>query len=107
MPKVNIMLNQHSKYYKIFENDVQGVDKKIMLAALKEMEIQTNLIVFSGSTLVNIKESVKVSTQQVRNAISRLAKLNLLEKTLTIKNGYVVNPSFAWKGDETTIWRFH
>lgn len=101
------MINQNSKYYRLFELDVQGADKKVMLAILKYMGIDTNIINLVGDDLISICKEANVSKQQVRNATSRLVKLHLLESTKTLRGEYVVNPSFAWKGNEGRVWRFY
>jgi len=107
LPRILITMNHNSTYYKVFELKVTGADKKVMLAILKLMEIDMNTISLLGDTLEAICAEAKVSKQQVRNATSRLAKLHLLEPTKTIRGEYVINPSFAWKGNEARTWKFY
>ena len=107
MPRINVMINQHSKYYQVLQNEITGVDKKVFLAIVKHMEIDTNLITLLGATLSIIIDELAVSKQQVRNATSNLAVLHLLEPTRTLRGEYIVNPSLAWKGNEDKVWKFY
>ncbi len=107
MPRINVMLNQHSKYYTVLQNEITGADKKIFLAIVKHMGIDTNLITLLGDTLAILMSELSVSKQQIRNATSNLAALHLLEPTRTLRGEYIVNPSLAWKGDEEKVWKYY
>lgn len=100
-------LKIHGELYEVFEGSISGTGKKVMLAILKRMTRDMNHIIIGGDTLDDICESLGLSTAQVRNKITELKRYALIEPTMTLRAEYLVNPTFAIKGNEDAVWRFY
>ena len=99
-------LKVESSLYEVFENNVSGTGKKVMLSILKLMERDMNQIIIGGKTLTTIMETTGLSEQQVRNKVTELKKHRLIEPTGELRAEYIVSPTFAVKGDENSVWDF-
>jgi len=95
-----------TKMYNIFEQEVSGTGKKLMLALLKLMDNDTNLIQINGVTLDTLLKTTGLSESQVRNKTSELKKYYLIESTGT-RSEYIINPMFAVKGNASSVWRMY
>ena len=100
----NVTLLVNSKAYTEFEKSTIGADKKVMLSILKYMIADFNIININGSTLKSISNETSMSESHIRNSISRLKKLYLIEPTRDFRGEYIVNPTFAFKGSESKVW---
>lgn len=95
----------NNKLYNVFMMETTGSAKKLMLEILIEMDPNTNFITISGTTLHNLMDKTGMSESMVRKIVSELKSLYLIEPTKEVKAEYVVNPSFAIKGDIGSVWR--
>jgi len=100
---VELMIN--NKLYNVFMMETTGSAKKLMLEILIEMDPNTNFITIGGTTLHNLMDKTGMSESMVRKVVSELKSLYLIEPTKKIKAEYVINPSFAIKGDTGSVWR--
>ena len=93
--------------YKAFEEKTTGSEKKVMLAILKLMAKDLNVITIGGKTLLEIMDETGMSESHIRNSVSKLKSLFLIEPTGVLRGEYIVNPTFAIKGDIRKVWRFY
>lgn len=77
--------------------------KTVLDSILKYISNGTNIIHIGGDTLVSMCKFTGYQEQTIRKAIVRLNDSCILEKT-TIRGEYIVNPLFAYKGDESRVW---
>ena len=81
-------------------------DKTILDSILSLMGTNTNQIVVLGDTLEAISELSGYSTSTIKSSVSRLSKDKLILPTYQLTAEYIINPSFAYKGNEDAIWEF-
>ena len=105
MKNVNVQLKQNSKMYSEYMNDIGGKDKAVLDSMLRHMQFNMNTITMNGDTLRNVISDTKLSVQQIRNAVSRLKKTSLIEASGLLRAEYIVNPAFAFKGNENMAWK--
>ena len=103
---MSINLKTNGKLWKVFENKTSGTGKTVMLAIFRYMESDTNLITINGNTIIAIKNDTGMSESQIRNKVSELKKLHLIEAT-TIRGEYIVNPTLAIKGSSGKVWEMY
>jgi DNA-binding transcriptional regulator GbsR (MarR family) len=75
--------------------ELNGTDLKVFMFLLSELDFENYIRV----TQKRITEHTKIKQQHVSTALTKLTKLNIIEKiTLDDLKGYRLNPSYAWKG---------
>lgn len=77
--------------------------KTVLDSILKYISNGTNIIHIGGDTLIAMCKFTGYQEQTIRKAIVRLNDSSILEKT-TIRGEYMVNPLFAYKGEESRVW---
>jgi len=100
---MNTNLNINGTMWRRFELDTTGTGKIVMMALLRHMEKDTNIVAPSGDTLKRLSKETELSDSQIRNKLTELKKLCLIESTGT-RAEYIVNPLLATKGNEGSIW---
>ena len=85
--------------------EVGQTGKNVMLAILKYMDNDTNLIQIGGDTLKLLVGHTGYSSQVIRNHLRCLYPM--LERTVSIRGEYIVNPIFAYKGYECEVWEVY
>lgn len=98
---VELLVNG-SMYVDCYMN-LDGTAKHVINAILKYMGDDSNLIQIGGDTLNAIIELTEYNEGTIRKAMVRLNKFGLAEKT-NLRGEYIVNPSFAVKGNEKLVW---
>lgn len=83
--------------------DIDNTAKTVLDGILKYMTSGTNLIHIGGEQLQSIISFTGYTEGTVRKAVVRLNASNIVEKT-TIRGEYIVNPLFAYKGDNDRVW---
>jgi len=99
-------LKTDNKLWKVFENNTSGTGKTIMLAIFRYMESDTNLIAIVGNMLDTLRKDTGMSESQIRNKVSELKKLHLIEPT-SLRGEYIVNPTLAIKGKSGKVWEMY
>lgn len=102
-----VELFHNSDAYELLENHTSGTAKKVMLSVIKHMEKDFNQIIVNGPTLDSMLKDTGLSESQIRNGVSQLKQLQLLEPTRQIRAEYIVNPTLAIKGDAKSVWNFY
>ena len=75
--------------------ELNGTDLKVFMFMLSELDFENYIRV----TQKRITEHTKIRQQHVSTALTKLTKLNIIEKvTLDNLKAYRLNPSYAWKG---------
>jgi len=75
--------------------ELNGTDLKVFMFLLSELDFENYIRV----TQKRIVEHTKIKQQHVSTALTKLTKLNIIEKvTLDNLKAYRLNPSYAWKG---------
>lgn len=93
--------------YKLLEDQTTGTGKKVLLSVLKHMESDLNTIIIGGDTLKSMINDTMLSESQIRNGISELRKLGLIEPTRQLRAEYIVDPTLAIKGNPNIVWKFY
>ena len=92
--------------YKSFNMNTTGSEKKVMMSILDHMERDMNHIIINGDTLDSMMKYTDMSKQQVRDAVSTLKRLHVIEP-LELRAEYIVNPTFAIRGSYKKVWEFY
>jgi len=107
-PSANIQeavtLHIHSKLYKDVFSNLGNTSKRVMLVILSYMENDLNTIQVGGEVLDAMSKHTGYGAQTIRNQLAKLYPL--LEKT-NLRGEYIVNPLFAVKGNEESVWKFY
>ena len=75
--------------------ELNGTDLKVFMFLLSQLDFENYISV----TQKRIVEHTKIKQQNVSSALTKLTKLNIIEKIpLDDLKGYRLNPSYAWKG---------
>jgi predicted transcriptional regulator len=75
--------------------ELNGTDLKVFMFLLSELDFENYIRV----TQKRITEHTKIKQQNVSTSLTKLTKLNIIEKvTLDNLKAYRLNPSYAWKG---------
>ena len=101
----DVVLYIDNSAYRVFESDTSGTGKKVMLSIFKHMDKDTNLVCINGNTLDSIISDTGLSSQQVRDKVSELKKLELITPTGSMRAEYIVDPCLATKGSYEKVWR--
>ena len=104
---MNVVMKTDTKLYSVLQNDINGSDKKLMLSLIKYMTKDMNTITINGDTLSSIIKDTGMSESHIRNALSNLSRLELVEPTRLLRSEYIVNPVLCYKGNEDTTWRYY
>ena len=99
------IFEEHDIYRSFVEHTI-GAEKKVMMGILKYMEPDMNHVIINGETLVNIMNTTGLCKQQIRNCVTNLKKLHIIEP-LRLRAEYIVNPLFAVKGNYDEVWKFY
>lgn len=102
-----VTMNTGSNLYHVLQNDVTGSDKKLMMSLLKHMTTNMNTITVNGATLTSILIDTGMSESHVRNSLSKLTKMNLIESSKLLRSEYIINPSLCYKGSEYEAWKMY
>ena len=102
--KKNVELKINGTIYKKYFIKVGQTSKNVMLGILKYMDDDMNTISVSGDTLKSLVEHTGYNEQVIRNHLRTLYPM--LEKT-NVRTEYIVNPTFATKGNEDKIWEIY
>ena len=100
-----VVIMTDGSQYNVFEKSASGTAKKVMLGMMKYMGIDSNLIIMKNKTIDLISKDSGLSQDQIRNGITELKKLQLIEPTRLLTAEYIIDPTFAFKGDKTKVWR--
>lgn len=90
----------------IYCNEYIGLgktDKCVIAAVLMLIENDMNTIFIGGDTLDELSSITGYNAQTIRDSVVRLSRLFLLERT-SVRGEYIVNPLFAVKGNEKSVW---
>ena len=79
-------------------------EKNILLSLIRLMDDDMNTVQVGGDTLEEVCRETGYGKQVVRNKLGSLYPL--LEKT-GLRGEYIVNPLFAIKGNETSVWKVY
>ena len=75
--------------------ELNGTDLKVFMFLLSQLDFENYIRV----TQKRITEHTKIKQPNVSSALTKLTKLNIIEKvTLDNLKAYRLNPSYAWKG---------
>ena len=102
-----VTMNTESKLYHVLQNQVTGSDKKLMMSLLKHMTTDMNILTVNGDTLTSIMKDTGMSESHVRNSLSKLSKLGLIESSRLLRSEYIINPSLGYKGNEYEVWKMY
>jgi hypothetical protein len=103
----DVTMRPDTSLYAILQNNTQGNDKKLMLSMIKHMSKNMNTIVINGSTLDDIMSDTSMSESSIRNSLSSLSELGLVEKTRLLRAEYIINPVLCYKGSEIDVWKMY
>mgnify|MGYP006883062210 CR=1 FL=1 len=97
-----VVLNTKSSVYNKYYTSLSDSDKKILMALMDYCDNDMNTIQVSGNVGEAIESKYNIKVKTVQNAFKRLYPL--IEKT-SLRGEYVINPLFAIKGNEDSVWR--
>lgn len=78
-------------------------EKAVFTALLRFMADGLNTIHIGGETLEALAKDTSFTRPSIRNAVSALKKVGLIEPT-TLSGEYVINPLIAVKASDTGAW---
>ena len=99
-----IVIQRDKPLYKAYR-ELRSDDKVVMDALLELMTTGTNSLVAAGETLNALITSTGFATITIRNTLVRLTEANLITRG-TLDFEVIVTPTFAFKGNETEIWKY-
>lgn len=106
MAKLNgVVMRVETEMYHVLQNDTIGADKRVMLSMIKYMTREMNIITVNGDTLSMLMKDTTMSASAIRNSLSNLTRLELIEPSKLIRAEYIVNPVLCFKGSEDATWR--
>ena len=104
--KGNILLKRNSNAYADYLQ-LRSDDKAVLDSILALMQTNSNHIILAGDTLLAVSEVSGYTVSSLRNPVARLAEMNFLQPVAQgVPAEYIVNPLFAIKGTESSIWSF-
>ena len=99
-----IVIQPDKQLYRVYR-DLRADDKVVMDALLELMQSDCNHLIVAGHTAKALEVSTGFTIATIRNSIVRLAATNLVCRTAET-NELLISPVFAFKGNETEVWKF-
>jgi len=100
----NITIKRTSKYFHGLQ-ELRSDDNKVLNGVLTLIVTDTNQMMLGGDSLAELIRITGLSESTVRNSIVRLVESSYL-LTTSLPTELIVNPAFASKGSEVSIWKF-
>lgn len=79
-------------------------EKKVLMAILDFCDNDLNTIQVSGDVATAMEDAYNIKIKTIRNVLPKLYPI--VEKT-HLRGEYIVNPLFAVKGSEDSVWRMY
>ena len=99
-----IVLQPDKPPYRIYR-ELRSDDKVTMDALLELMQSDSNHLILSADTANAMSDSTGYTIASIRNSITRLVEVGLVYRAI-LPNELIVSPTFAFKGNETEVWKF-
>lgn len=79
-------------------------EKKVLMALLDFCDNDLNTIQVGGDVANAIEDTYSIKVKTIRNVLPKLYPI--VEKT-HLRGEYIINPMFAVKGNEDSVWRMY
>jgi len=103
MPTSQITVNFESSAYKNHFLQLSKGDRSIAMKIFEIIEPNMNTFQIGGRTMEWLSKELGVQDSSIRDAVSRMKKLFVVEST-AVRGEYIVDPLIAYKGDQDKVW---
>ena len=104
--KGTIIIKRDGTIYKQQFKKLSSGETKLLGLILKYMSTDTNHIILGGDTIKIIEKESAYNEKYILELASKLKRKHFLNYCKRFPREYIVNPTFATKGNEESIWQF-